>query len=195
MPEQTMMDQLKGWRTYARLHDEQTDPRRKAMVANMMDHYKWEVLGQPDRLLEGLHPDTHYRFYGLAGGTRELRGRSEVRAFYQSLKDSGANVLQLDIHHLLVDDEAVAGYGVWHQVYTGAAATGEGSLIKSDEIDDPDGRYLISQPQAWFMPYSDDEVPLLLGEIVFFNSEPLTVRKLADGEEVFGDLTEDMFTR
>ena len=188
-----MLDQLDGWRSYARLHAEQTDPRRKAMLANMMDHYKWEVLGQPDRLLGGIDPDAHYRFYGLTSGIMEMRGHAEIRAFYQSLVDTGANVLNMDVHYLFVNDEAVAGHGVWHQVYRGADLMSEGGIAYSPDADDPDGRYLISQPQGWFMPYSDDETPLLLGEIVYLNTEPLAMRKLDEGEEVFNEVTEKDF--
>jgi hypothetical protein len=185
------LDEIKGWRAYAELRETETNPRRRKMLANMMDHYKWECLGEPDKLLEGVHPEAHYRFYG-GPEVLHIRGHDEIRAFYQGMADSGANRLQLDVDNMLVDDEVVSAHGTWHQVQYGHTLQGDG-LATSDVVDDPDARYLTSQRMAWFMPYSDDEEPLLTAEIVFFHPAPLEVRKLAEGEEVFGKLTEDMF--
>jgi hypothetical protein len=169
------------------------DPRRAAMVRVMMDHYKYEVLGQPDGVMKTLVPDPHYRFYGLSSGIVELHGLTEVRSFYEELAASGANVLQFDVDYLLIDDTCISGFGAWHQVYRGETVMAEGGLVSTSKITDPDGRYLIKQTMAWFFPYNSDEDPKLLGEIVFFNSEPLSVRKLDEGEEVFAPITEDDF--
>ena len=186
------LDQLKGYRDYARFADEQTDPRHEKIVRVMMEHYKWEVLGQPDGVMKTLVPDPHYRFYGLRSSF-ELRGLAEVRPFYEELATSGANVLQLDMEYLLVNDTCLAGSGVWHQVYRGETVMAEGGLVSSDQITDPDGRYLLSQAMGWFMPFNSDEEPLMLGELVYLHSEPLSVRKLAEGEEVFEPVTQADF--
>lgn len=186
-----LLDQTKGWRSYAELHARQTSPRRRAMMANIMEHYKWECLGEVKHLVASVHPDAHYIFYGL-GKIVEFRGHDAIAAFYQNLADTGANTLQLDIEHVLVDDEVISAAGVWHQVQMGSELMGEG-LASSSEVDDPEGRYLTSQRMAWFFPYSEGDEPLLLGEHVYFHPEPVAIRKLADGEEVFGPLTEDMF--
>lgn len=187
-----MLDQVAGWTAYARLHAVEENPRRKAMLANIMEHYKWEVLGEPDRLLEGVHPDAVYSFYGFGGEAIVMKGHDEIRPFYQHMAETGANVLQQDVDHLLLNDEVISGHGVWHQVQPGRDLLGGGTAT-SDVVVDPDGRYLISQRYAWFLPYSDDEVPMLMGEIVYFHPPLLSIRKLAPGEEVFGKLTEDMF--
>lgn len=69
-----LLDQVKGWASHAHLQAAEMDPRRKAMLANIMHHYKWEVLDVPDNLLGGVHPDAHYRFYGLGPQAIDYRG-------------------------------------------------------------------------------------------------------------------------
>lgn len=189
-----MLDQIEGWAAYARLHATETSPRRKAMLANMMDHYKWEVLGEPRRLLEGVHPDAVYHFYGLGGDAVEMHGHSEIEPFYEQLAATGANILQQDVDNLLLDDEVLAGQGVWHHVMPGKELTGEGLSAPHPTVDDVSADYLVSQRYAWFMPYSADEVPLLMGEIVYFHPPLLSVRKVEPGEVLFEKVTEEMFT-
>jgi len=189
-----VLDQIGGWAAYARLHKAQTSPRRQAMLANMMDHVKWEILGEPDRLLEGVHPEAEYRFYGLGGDALVMTGHEQIRPFYQQMADTGGNVLQQDVDHLVIDDDVIVGHGVWHHVMPGTELTGEGLSARNDAVDDVDASYLVSQRYAWFLPYSHDEVPLLLNEIVYFHPPLLAIRKLAPGEVVFEQVTEDMFT-
>lgn len=123
-----------------------------------------------------------------------MKGHDEIRPFYQQMADSGGNVLQQDVDNLLVDDEAVAGHGVWHHVMPGSELTGDGLSASHEAVDDLHANYLVSQRYAWFMPYSHDEVPMLLGEIVYFHPPLLDIRKLAPDEVVFESITEDMFT-
>lgn len=187
-----MMDVRKGWATYRAAWARETNPRHRAILEVMMEHIKWEVLGRPERILESVSPEAVYRFYGL-GSTTEMHGKEAIRGFYQGLADSGANVLQLDIEHLAVADWGLSAHGVWHQVYPGSALTGDGGLVRSDAVDDPGARYLVSQRMAWFFPFTADDPPLLLGEIVYFEQAPFGLRKLAPGEEVFGPVTEASF--
>lgn len=187
------LDLRKGWLTYRNAWLSEPNPRKKAILAVMMDHIKWEVLGQPDRILESVSPDAVYRFYGL-GATTEMHGLAEIRAFYQGLADNGANVLQLDIEHLAVADWGIAAHGVWHQVYPGASLTSAGNLVRSDTVDDPSASYLVSQRMAWFFPFTADDAPLLLGEIVYFEQAPSAIRKLGSGEVVFGEMNEAVFS-
>ncbi|MEZ5596887.1 MAG: hypothetical protein R3E84_10910 [Pseudomonadales bacterium] len=189
----TRLDVRKGWAAYKAAHDVETNPRRRAILEVMMDHIKWEVLGQPDRILESVSPEAVYRFYGLSA-TTEMHGKDAIRGFYQGLADSGANVLQLDIEHLAVGDWGLAAHGVWHQVYPGSALAGDGGLVHSDQVDDVHARYLVSQRMAWFFPFTNDDPPLLLGELVYFEQTPFGVRKLAPGEEVFDEVTEGSFS-
>src|SRR5690606_27739510 len=109
--------------------------------------------------------------YGL-GQTVEYRGLNEIRGFYQGLADSGANVLQLDIEHLAVADWGLAAHDVRHQPYAGADLVGPGGLVQDDSVDDPDATYLVSQRMGWFFPFTTDDPPLLLGEIVYFEQQP-----------------------
>lgn len=186
------LDVRKGWVSYRDAHARAQDPRHRAILAVMMEHIKWEVLGQPDRILESVSDDAVYRFHGLAA-TTEMHGKAEIRAFYQGLADSGANVLQLDIEHLAVGDWGLAAHGIWHQVYPGAALTGDGGLVHSDSVDDPAASYLVSQRMAWFFPFTADDAPLLLGEIVYFEQSPCDIRKLEPGEMVFDEVSEALF--
>jgi hypothetical protein len=188
-----MLDLRKGWETYDEAWRAEPDPRRKAILAVMKDHLKWEVLGQPDRILESVSPDAVYRFYGL-GQVVEYRGLDEIRDFYQGLADSGANVLQLDIEHLAVADWGLAAHGIWHQVYPGSALLGPDGLVQDASVDDADADYLVSQRMSWFFPFTADEQPLLLGEIVYFEQQPSAVRKLASHEVVVADVSEAVFS-
>lgn len=188
-----LLDVRKGWAAYKAAFDAETRPRCRKILAVMMDHIKWEVLGQPDRILESVSPDAVYRFYGLATVT-EMHGKHEIRGFYQGLADTGANVLQLDIEHLAVADWGIAAHGIWHQVYPGASLLAEGGLVRSDAVDDPSAQYLVSQRMAWFFPFTDEDPPMLLGELVYFEQTPSAVRKLNRGEDVFGEVTEASFS-
>jgi hypothetical protein len=187
-----MLDLRKGWDAYDAAYREEEDPRRRAILAVMKDHLKWEVLGQPDRILESVSQDAVYRFYGL-GQTVEYRGLEEIRAFYQGLADSGANVLQLDIEHLAVADWGLAAHGIWHQVYPGSALSGPDGLVQDSSVDDADANYLVSQRMSWFFPFSDHEQPMLLGEIVYFEQQPCAIRKLESHEVVISEVSEDVF--
>ncbi|MGI9325376.1 MAG: nuclear transport factor 2 family protein [Pseudomonadales bacterium] len=187
-----LLDITKGWITYRDAHAAESNPRSKAILAVMMDHIKWEVLGQPDRILESVSPDAVYRFYGL-GSTTEMHGKDEIRTFYQGLADSGANELQLDIDHLAVADWGLAAHGTWHQVYPGSALLADDNLVRSDAVDDAAAKYLVSQRMAWFFPFTQDDPPLLLGEVVYFEQAPCDIRKLATGEQVFEPVDESSF--
>ena len=46
---------------------------------------------------------------------------------------------------------------------------------------------------AWFFPFTADNPPLLMGEMVCFEQSPFGLRKLASGEKVFGPVTEASF--
>ena len=188
-----LLDLRKGWATYDAAWRAETNPRRKKILAVLKEHIKWEVLGQPDKVLESVCADPVYRFYGLAQET-VMRGRDEIRAFYQGLADTGANVLQLDIEHLAVADWGLSAHGIWHQVYPGSSLIGPGGLVQDDSVDDPDASYLVSQRMSWFFPFTDDEEPLLISEIVYFEQKPCAVRKLAPGETVFPKLDESVFS-
>ena len=187
-----LLDITKGWVTYRDAYKAETNPRSKAILAVMMDHIKWEVLGQPDRILESVSPDAVYRFYGLGSAT-EMHGKAEIKEFYQGLADSGANELQLDIEHLSVVDWGLSAHGVWHQVYPGSALLAPDNLVRSDAVDDADAHYLVSQRMAWFFPFTEGEAPQLLGEIVYFEQAPCAIRKLAEGERVFEPVNEASF--
>lgn len=187
-----LLDVRKGWDSYDQAFRDEPIPRRRAILAVMKEHLKWEVLGQPERILESVSPDAVYRFYGL-GATVEYHGHDEIRGFYEGLAASGANVLQLDIEHLAVADWGLAADGVWHQVYPGSALAGPDGLVQDSSVDDPDASYLVSQRMSWFFPFSDDDAPLLLGEIVYFDQRPCAVRRLDAGDLVVGEVSEAAF--
>lgn len=189
-----LLDLRKGWQSYQDAFLAETNPRRKAILGVMKEHIKWEVLGQPDKILESVSPAAVYRFYGL-GQVTEFHGLDEIRAFYFNLADSGANVLQLDIHNLAVADWGLAAHGVWHQVYPGSSLLGDGGvgLVQDSTVDDPDASYLVSQRLSWFFPFDESPEPLLLGEIVYFEQTPCAIRKLRGDEVVIDELSEEVF--
>ncbi len=188
-----LLDLRKGWTTYDEAFQKEQDPRRKKILGVMKEHIKWEVLGQPDRILESVSPDAVYRFYGL-GETTEMHGLDEIRAFYQGLADTGANVLQLDIEHLAVADWGISAHGVWHQPYPGEVLLAEGGLVSGEGIDDPDALYLVSQRMGWFFPFTEGDEPLLLGEIVYFDKIACAVEKIPEGTVISEPLSEAVFS-
>ncbi len=188
-----LLDLRKGWKAYDDAYQKEENPRRKKILGVMKDHIKWEVLGQPDRILESVSPDAVYYFYGL-GAPTEMRGFDEIRAFYQGLADSGANVLQLDIEHLAVADWGISAHGVWHQPYPGSVLLEDGGLVDGDGIDDPDSLYLVSQRMGWFFPFTEDEEPLLLNEIVYFDKMAVGCEKIPEGTVISEPLTEAVFS-
>lgn len=187
-----VMDVRKGWARYRDAYLAETRPRCKAILAQMMEHIKWEVLGKPDGVLKTVAPGAVYRFYG-AGKPLEWHDTGEIRGFYQGLADSGANVLQLDIEYLAVADWGLAANGVWHQIYPGSQLTG-GGLVTSDQVDDVNAKYLVSQRMSWFFPFNHEDPPRLTAELVYLESTPCAIRKVAPGEEVFGTVTEASFS-
>jgi hypothetical protein len=187
-----LMDVRKGWLRYRDAWLAETRPRCKAILAQMMEHIKWEVLGVPEGVLKTVAPGAVYRFYGT-GRTLEWHDTGEIRGFYQGLADSGANVLQLDIEYLAVADWGLAANGVWHQVYPGEQLTG-GGLVKSDAVDDVNAKYLVSQRMSWFFPFNHEDPPRLTAELVYLEPTPCAIRKVAPGEDLFGPVSEASFS-
>lgn len=182
-----VLDLAKGWRAYAAAQEATDVPRHKAILETMKDHIKWEVLGFPDKVLETVSEGGEYHFYGL-GAYTHLPDFDAIRGFYQGMVDNGTNVLQLDIDHLAVADWGIAAHGTWHQAFPGT------DVPPGVEVDDPDAKYLVSSRLAWFFPFTDDEVPKLVSEIVYFDPAPTAWRKLGDDEVLYEELTEEVFS-
>lgn len=108
------LDLKRGWDADDQAAQKTDDPRHKAILEQMKDHLKWEVLGRPDKVPETVAPDGIYQFYGL-GSSIELGNFDEIRAFYQGMVDDGTNVLQLDIDHLAVADWGLSAHGTWRR--------------------------------------------------------------------------------
>jgi hypothetical protein len=59
--------------------------------------------------------------------------------------------------------------------------------------DDADARYLVSSRLAWFFPFTEEEVPKLISEIVYFDPIPTAIRKLETDEVLYETLDETVF--
>ena len=180
-----VLDLKKGWDAYDQAARKADNPRHKAILETMKEHYKWEVLGRPDKVLETVAEEGVYKFWGL-GSYVELGNFEEIRGFYQSMVDDGTNVLQLDLDHLAVADWGLAAHGTWHQAFPG-------SKVPVVEVDDPEASYLVSARLAWFFPFTDGAYPKLISELVYFDPMPTAVRKLDPSERLYDELSEDLF--
>jgi hypothetical protein len=185
-----VLDLNKGWRAYDDAQKATDNSRHKAILETMKDHIKWEVLGHPEKVLETVADGGSYHFYGL-GDYIEFPDYESIKGFYQSMVDNGTNVLQLDIDHLAVADWGIAAHGTWHQAFPMADLPDK--LPNGFVPDDADARYLVSSRLAWFFPFTEDEVPKLISEIVYFDPVPTAIRKLDADEVLYETLDETVF--
>lgn len=167
-----------SWRLIADRLAAETSERCRAMLAVVATHVEAEVRGDIPALMETLVPDPQYHFWG-AVPTPGPRGLAETEAHYQGLVATGMNRLEFAVDRIVVDNDNVITEGVFRHAVSGtlieplsAAATG---CLVSDE-----GWYLVEYRALVVWPVTAEG--LIVGEDIYFGSNPQVVRALASGE-------------
>lgn len=163
-----------SWRMLAERVGAEPDARRRAMLATVARHVEAEVAGDVDVLLETLIDEPQYRFWGRSG-FEGPKGRDAVVAHYEMLNASGINRLEFEIIRVMVDDGAVLTEGWFRHAYKGAMVQ---MLGGEDEVD-PASWYLVEYLALVVWPFDGD---LIVGEDIYFGTDPRVVRALAAGE-------------
>ena len=159
--------------TMKAMHDEEQDPRRKAIAANYLRHVALELSGQGDKVLQ---PDMTveepvYRVSTGAGLT-VFDGMDRVKTFYDGVN---AGVQTIQDQTCWVNDWGIASYYTAILFKTGKQLASEGvDAVKAD-----DTMYAVHLPMAMFWNF--DEGERLIGEHVYLLDTP-ELRELAEGE-------------
>ena len=137
-------------------------PRHRAVLENFREHWRRELAGDVDGVMDLLVEEPHYRFLGafrerFPDTPTELIGADAVRRFYEGHARS-QTVAEMVFDGIVVDDRGTAAWGRSHVVAPGSVLVGE--------MPDPAATYLVTTDVALFWPY--DDRALLEGEIVFF---------------------------
>jgi hypothetical protein len=97
-----------GWQKVEKHLEKIRDPRRRAVLSCVRDHFKAEAEGDFSGMLDTLAPDPNYHFWvegnGFGGGPK---GRGAVQAHYEGLFQEGRHVCDWDIDRIVVDEDAV----------------------------------------------------------------------------------------
>jgi len=170
------IDPLKGWHRYTELMNAETDPRRKAMLANMRYHLKYECLGDHE-IFNTMIPEPDYRFYPTFG-VSTIKGMGPVKEFYYNMWDSEQSLVELKINYCAAADWGVACAGEWLQQIPGKTLIADGNTDV-----DADAWYLSHAHLSWFFPFEEiDGKMLLVGEICYIDGEGATLTKLDDSD-------------
>lgn len=164
------------WRMLAERARDETDPRRRTMLAAVARHVVAEVAGDLDELLETLVDDPQYRFWGRAA-LDGPKGRDAVIAHYEMLKASGLNRLEFEVTRVMADADAVVTEGWFRHAYSGAMARAMASA--GDVQIDTSAWYLVEYLTLAVWPFDGD---LIVGEDLYFATDPRVVRRLEAGE-------------
>lgn len=164
----------KSWQMLAERVATEPDARRREMLTTVARHVEAEVAGDVDALLETLIDDPRYQFWGRSGFDGP-KGRDAVVAHYEMLNASGINRLEFEITRVMVDDAAVLTEGWFRHAYQGTML----QLLGSDEDVDGSAWYLVEYLALVVWPFEGD---LIVGEDVYFGTDPKVIRQLGAGE-------------
>lgn len=170
------IDPTLTWRAVEARLARESDPRRRRLLENLLEHMHAEAAGDLDRLLATLAPDPQYHQWGAVPGDAGPKGPAAVAEFYRAFIASGATNLEYDVERLVVDDDCIATDGIMRIVYPGEALRAAGR-----PVDDADGFYLYETRMAVFYPYDDQG--RMVGEDTYVGSDGFaSLRRLAPDE-------------
>jgi hypothetical protein len=156
----------------------ETSERRRAILTIVATHVEAEVRGDIPALMETLVPDPQYHFWG-AVPTSGPKGRAETEAHYQGLVATGMNRLEFAVDRVVVDDGNLITEGVFRHAVSGALIEPLGAAATGRPVS-PEGWYLVEYRALVVWPVTAEG--LIVGEDIFFGSNPQVVRALGSGE-------------
>ena len=130
-----LIDQRKNWAMAEQRLAGEPDPRRRQLLATIIEHAQAEALPDYERLMATVSPRAHYRFFG--DEVTDVIGKDGVGAFYAELVDTGRNSVEHAVDRMVVDRDAITTEGPMRMAYPGAFLADVGI-----EVPDLDGLYL-----------------------------------------------------
>ena len=170
------IDPTKTWRKVEERLERETDPRRRALLENVLTHMKAEAAGDLGGLMATLAPNPQYHQWGASPADNGPKGRAAVEQFYKDFVASGATNLEYDVERLVVDDDCIVTEGIMRIAYPGRTVAAMGK-----DIDDLDAYYLYEARMLVVWPYDADG--MLLAEDAYTATDGFAnLRKLAPEE-------------
>jgi hypothetical protein len=173
------LDVTKNWRLAAERLAVETDPRRRQVLAVIVEHGQAEAAADLDRLMATVSADPRYHFWGPAGDTGP-KGRAPLREYYGGLLANDCHRIEFDVDRLFVDAGGAFTEGWLRIAWPGRVlqAMGQGA----DVVDDPDAYYLYESRNViiWVV---DDEGKVV-GEDSYNDGRGFTTLRKLDPAEL-----------
>ena len=173
-----ILETAKAWPALWRRMAGETDPRKLAMLREIVLHMVGEYIGDTPMVMETLVAEPTYRYWGLAP-RRAPRNRAEVIATY----DFSATVRQnMAIERVLVDGDHVFTEGRL-QLSVDASRIEEMAGAEAAKDLDHATQHLVEIQLAIVWPFAPDGK--LLGEEIYFGSKPQVIRPVGADEALY----------
>jgi hypothetical protein len=165
-----VFDPERSWAAVEARLEQESDPARKALLAQVRDHIRSEVRGDFDALMATLVDEPLYHFWGTDedGGPK---GREAVETFYRGMLASGGNRFHFEVERIFVDEGGVVTEGRMRQPMPGVLVAASGVSEVDGEPVDPDAGYLSEWQILTVWPAGADG--RLVGEDIYFGSPPM----------------------
>ena len=164
-----VFDPERSWEALERRMETESDPRRRALLAQVRDHMRTEIMGQLEPLMATLTDEPRYHFRGL-GFDMGPKGREAVHAFYRDMIAGGGHRFMFDIQRIVVDDDAVVTEGLMRTCTRGAYLIASGVTEVDGSAVEADAEYLAESLILTVWPA--DAEGRLIGEDIWFGSPP-----------------------
>ena len=99
-----------------------TDPQRRAILQNFIEHAEAECTGDYKRLIESCSAKSQsYAVYGCAEPIKEIQPKTveDMKGFYYSMLESNVYLIHGEVEKLIVGDHDLYVELVLHQLYPG----------------------------------------------------------------------------
>lgn len=172
-----MLDESKMGQTITARLDATINPTHRARLATLLTHVTGEAERDVGKVMSSMAPDPAYRIWGAPESMSPV-GRDAVEAFYERrLLDGERFLMQVDIEHLLVDDEAILTDSLITSAVPGYYLAAAESYPFGGLDAEPELWYLMRYRMATIWPFTEG---LIRGEEGYIY--PLNIRPLTDTE-------------
>ena len=156
-----------------RLLEVTENPRHRQILENYRRHALLEVSGRWPEILDPEMTVEHPVYRITEGGrTMLLDGREQVGEFYGGMTEVAAHLMVLEDEYIAVADWGFASESIFnHQ------ASGLFLIASGEEVDDPDGFYLLRHRLSMVWHY--DDRARMIGEHVYEDATSREITKIA----------------
>jgi hypothetical protein len=145
-----VIDQHRTWVKVEERLKIEADPVLRHNLELLLTHMKAEAAADVPALMSTVAETAVYETYAQDPETWP-RGKAAVQAFYEAFAASGAQKLQLEIDHLVVDRHCVVTDGTMRMAWPGHTL-----LAMGIEVDDPSADYLFETRMSTTWPMTED---------------------------------------